>query len=209
MPGLNKVCDVQLQARTVEPVLLGDGSKRELLRVDQTTVVDGKPAPEFDARVYVDANGQVLKSEQDVFTGIAIFRTTKEGALAPAGPVKFDLILNTVVKVGQRIPNPEQTRHIKYRVTLKDSEPGQVIPSDLRQTVTADETKTRPPWRSRPPAPWTGPRRPRRSPRSSSSPTSWWAAMMLEFGAMRSERRGAWSIPGRRPRGSTIGYSRT
>ncbi len=142
MPGLNKICDVQLQARTVEPVLLGDGSKRELLRVDQTTVVNGKPAPEFDARVYVDANGQVLKTEQDVFTGIAIFRTTKEGALAPSGPVKFDLILNTVVKVAQRIPNPEQTRHIKYRVYLKDSDISQVIPNDLRQTVTKDATKS-------------------------------------------------------------------
>ena len=35
IPELNKVCDVQLRARTIQPVLLGDGSSRPLLRVDQ------------------------------------------------------------------------------------------------------------------------------------------------------------------------------
>ena len=141
IPELNKVCDVQLRARTIQPILLGDGSSRALLRVDQTTVVDGKPRPEYDARIYVDADGQVLKSEQDVMGGIVMYRTTKQNAMAPGGPVQFDLILDTVVKVSRRIPDPEQTRHVKYRITLKNSEAAEIIPNDLRQTIVPDASK--------------------------------------------------------------------
>ena len=135
IPELNKVCDVQLQAQTIQSVLLGDGSSRALLRVDQTTVVDGKPKPEYDARIHVDADGQILKSEQDVMGGIVMYRTTEENAKSPGGPVKFDLILDTVVKVSRRIPDPYETRHVKYRITLKESDPTQVFPKDSRQTV--------------------------------------------------------------------------
>jgi hypothetical protein len=135
IPELNKVCDVMLEARTIEPVLMGDGTKRPLLRVDQTTTVDGKRRPEYDARLYADSEGQVLKSEQDVLGGMVVYRTTEAAAKAPSGPIKFDLILSTVVKVGRKIPNPEQTRHIKYRVSLKDSEPAKVFPVDARQSV--------------------------------------------------------------------------
>jgi transglutaminase-like putative cysteine protease len=135
IPELNKVCDVTLEARTIEPVLLGDGTKRPLLRVDQTTVVDGKRRPEYDARLYVDPEGQVLKSEQDVLGGMVVYRTTKEAALSPAGPVKFDLIHSSVAKVARKIPNADQTRHVKYRITLKDSEPARVFPADARQSL--------------------------------------------------------------------------
>ena len=72
----------------------------------------------------------MLKSEQDVLGGMVVYRTTKEAAKAPAGPVKFDLIPSTVAKVPRKIPNPEQTRHVKYRVTLQGSEIAQVFPAD-------------------------------------------------------------------------------
>ena len=75
--------------------------------------------------------GQVLKSEQDVLGGMVVYRTTKEAAKAPAGPVKFDLILSSVVKVARKIANPDQTRHVKYRVTLKDSDPRPGLPDRL------------------------------------------------------------------------------
>jgi hypothetical protein len=138
IPELNKVCDVQLQARRIEPVLLGDGKPRRLLRVDQTTRVDGTPRPEYDAQIWVDSEGQVLKSEQDVMGGIVIFRTTKAAATSPGGPVQFDLILDTVVKVVRKIPNPEQTRNVRYRISLRDVDPAQVIPTDARQTIQPD-----------------------------------------------------------------------
>ncbi len=138
VPELNTVCTVELQARTVEPVLLGDGASHNLLRVDQTTAVDGQPRPEYDARVWVDEAGQVLKSEQDVMGGVVMYRTTKEAATSPAGPVQFNLVLDTVVKVERRIPNPEQTRSVKYRITLNGSEPARVIPTDARQSIQAE-----------------------------------------------------------------------
>jgi transglutaminase-like putative cysteine protease len=140
IPELNKVCDVMLEARTIEPVLLGDGARRPLLRVDQTTTVEGKRRPEYDARLYVDPEGQVLKSEQDVLGGMVVYRTTRDAALAPAGPVKFDLILSSVVKVPRKIPNPDQTRHVKYRVTLGNTAPAQVFPTDSRQALLEQPT---------------------------------------------------------------------
>ena len=98
-------------------------------------MIEGKPRPEYDARIWVDSAGQVLKSEQDVLGGIVMYRTTKEAATSPGGPVQFDLILGTVVKVARKIPDPERTRHVKYRITLKESDPAQLIPNDPRQTL--------------------------------------------------------------------------
>jgi hypothetical protein len=139
VPGLDKVCDVTLESRSYEPILLGDGAKRPLLQVDQTTAVDGKHLPEYDARLYVDRDGQVLKSEQDVMGGIVIYRTTREAALSPPGLV-HDMILSSVVKVDRKIPNPDQTRDIKYRLTLKGSEPAKVFPADARQSIQAQQS---------------------------------------------------------------------
>ncbi len=63
------------------------------------------------------------------------YRTTERAAKAPGGPVQFDLILNTVVKTAHKIPDAENTRHVKYRITLKDSDPALAIPNDPRQTL--------------------------------------------------------------------------
>lgn len=139
IPELNKVCDVTLEAHSVEPVILGDGSKRPLLRVDQTTRFEGKHRPEYDSRVYVDAEGQILKSEQDVMGGMVYFRTNKEAALAPAGPIQFDTILGSVVKVDHKITDPERTRHVLYRLRLEKSEPTGVFPADSRQSIRPDK----------------------------------------------------------------------
>ncbi len=138
VPGLDKVCDVMLESRSYEPILLGDGVKRPLLRVDQTTTVNGKRRPEYDARLFVDRDGQVLKSEQDVMGGIVVYRTTEVAAKAPSDLVQ-DVNLTTLVKVDRKIPNPDQTRHVRYRLTLKDSEPAKVFPADARQSLQAQE----------------------------------------------------------------------
>jgi transglutaminase-like putative cysteine protease len=70
--------------------------------------------------------------------GMVVYRTTREAALAPAGPVQVDLIESTVVKVARKIPNPDQTRQVRYRVTLKGSEPAKAFPADVRQSITPD-----------------------------------------------------------------------
>ena len=109
MVELNKVCDITLAAGGIEPVILGDGSSRPLLRVELTTRVDGKARPEFDSTMWVDSSGQALKGEQDIFGGVVMYRTTKEAALSSGGPIQFDLIKSTVIKIGRALPDPEQT----------------------------------------------------------------------------------------------------
>ncbi len=142
IPELNKVCDQTLIAKSLEPTVLGDGSKRDLLRVDLTTEVDGKHRPEYDSRVFVDPKGQVLKSEQDIMGGMVYYRTSREAALAPAGSVRFNMIAETMVKVPRPISNPDQTRQVRYRVTLKKQDPSQVFPIDARQSVKKEEGAT-------------------------------------------------------------------
>jgi transglutaminase-like putative cysteine protease len=142
MPDLNKICDIQLKGGAIEEVTLGDGSKRPLRRIDQVTSLDGKPRPEFDLTLWVDAKGQVLKSEQDILGGMVTYRTTREGATAPNGPIAFDQIKETIVKVARKIRNPEQTRRIRYQVTMKTADPSQIFPVDRRQTIEPGASST-------------------------------------------------------------------
>jgi transglutaminase-like putative cysteine protease len=140
VPELNKVCDVVLKAKPIEEVVLGDGSKRGLRRIEQVVSLDGKPRPEFNLTFWIDQSGQVLKQEQDILGGMVTYRTTKEGATAPNGPIKFDQISNSVAKTKSRISNPEQTRYVKYRISLKDEDPAQIFPTDRRQTIQRVDT---------------------------------------------------------------------
>jgi Transglutaminase-like superfamily len=137
MPELNKICEIALRAQGTEPVVLGDGQARPLLRVEQNTKVDGKPRPEFDCTVWADAKGQVLKSEQDIFGGVVMYRTTEEAAKSPGGPIQFDMIKNTFIKVAREIPQPDRARMVKYKLTLKAGNPAEAIPAGFRQTLQA------------------------------------------------------------------------
>jgi hypothetical protein len=136
MPDLNRVCDITLTAKAPEEVVLGGGTKRSLLRVEQTTKLDDKPRPEFDTTLWVDTGGQVLKSMQDILGGMVVYRTTKEGAMAPGeGGADFDQILHSVIKVTRKITRPEATRDVSYRLALRGEDPAKVIPADRRQTL--------------------------------------------------------------------------
>lgn len=142
MPDLNKVCDVKLDAKAMEEVKLGGGVARSLLRVDQVTSLDGKPRPEFDVTLWVDSDGQVLKSKSDSLGGLVTFRTTKEGALAADAAVAgFDQILHSVIKVKNQFTRPSDTRDVRYKVTLKGENIADVIPADRRQTLAPGDSK--------------------------------------------------------------------
>ena len=142
IPDLNKVCDIKLTAVREEQVELGGKVIRSLLRIDQTTVLDGKPQSVFDATLWADSRGQIFKTAQDVLGGMVSYRTTREGANAPDSLVKFDQILNSVIKIKRKITKPEATRAIKYRVTLRGEEPLLVLPTDRRQTLRPDTDKS-------------------------------------------------------------------
>jgi hypothetical protein len=135
IPELNKIADITLTAGGMESVILGDGSTRSLLRVEQTTRVDGKPRPEYNTTNWVDSGGQILKAETESFGKLITYRTTKEGATSPAGPIQFDVISGTVIKAARLIPNSEQCRYVKYRLAYSGGEITEAIPSDSRQTV--------------------------------------------------------------------------
>jgi transglutaminase-like putative cysteine protease len=94
----------------------------------------GSPLPGMNSTYWVDAGGQILKSSTDVFGGMVTYRTTREAASAEAaGP--FDIARALIVPVTRKIPSPEATRDIVYRVVLKDEEPSAVFPADRRQEV--------------------------------------------------------------------------
>ena len=139
-PELNEVCGIKLTAVKEEEVELGGGTKRTLLRVEQTTMLSDKPRKEFDYTLFVDSQGQVIKSHSEVNGGMDLYRTTREGALA-AGGGQFDQITHSVIKVPRPINNPERTRNVRYKVKLKGDAPATVIPDDRRQSLTPS-TKT-------------------------------------------------------------------
>ena len=141
MPTLNKVCDIELVASKIEPTVMGDGTNRPLLHVEQKTSADGKQKPEFDVRLWVDAEGQVLKQEVDILGGYVQYRTTEQAAKAKGGANQFDLIAGSMIKVKHVLPNPEETRTVRYQVTFKDIEPAQIIAVDSRQSLQAQPGK--------------------------------------------------------------------
>jgi transglutaminase-like putative cysteine protease len=138
IPDLNQICDVTLDARQNEVVVLGDGEKHSLLRVEQTTRQDGKPRPEFNTTLWVDSSGQVIKASQDVLGGMVLYRTTKDGALAPDRGVSVDRIAHSVIKIANKIANPTNVRAIRYRIELPGDDLSQLIPNDRRQTLTTE-----------------------------------------------------------------------
>ena len=63
-------------------------------------------------------------------------------AMSSGGPIQFDLIKNTIIKVASKIPTPGQTRYAKYRLTLKDGDLSELIPNDPRQRFSRARPRT-------------------------------------------------------------------
>ena len=135
VPDLNKVVEATLTARAAESVPLGGGTNRDLLRVDQEIAyLDGKKAPEMNSTLWVDENGQILKTFTDANGGMVTYRTTREAALRSAP--KVDLIAAQIIKLARKINDPESKRDIIYKITLANGDPSEVFPADRRQAVT-------------------------------------------------------------------------
>ena len=87
-PIVNKVCEIELQAVDVESTVMGDGKLRDLLHVEQKTKIDGTHKREFDLRIWVDQEGQVLKQEQDILGGLRSVSDHQGGGQVQARPPK-------------------------------------------------------------------------------------------------------------------------
>lgn len=133
IPDLNQVCVTKLVAKAKEPVQLGQGPKRDLMRVEQSILdATGKPLPGMVSTLWVDEGGQILKSSTELMGKLVTYRTTKEGATAPNGEVN---LFEKVVRVPRKIVNAESRREIVYRVGMKDDKIAEVLPADRRQSL--------------------------------------------------------------------------
>lgn len=142
IPDLNAICDITLTAAGREEVVLGDGKKRSLMKVEQTTMLKGKSQPEFNTTLWIDDTGQVLKSAQDVLGGFVFYRTTEQGANTPNNAANVDSIMQSVIKVTNKISRAGDRHDVRYRITHKTDNPAELLPADRRQTVTPGKSKT-------------------------------------------------------------------
>lgn len=134
IPLLNKIGTLKLKAAAKETIELGGRVKRELLRVEAPVFgPDDKQLVESSATLWVDDNGQILKQSSDVYGGTVFYRTTEAAAKAPNG--EMDLIAEQIVKVPQKVPNPERTRAIVYQVSATGDSPANLFPDDRRQQI--------------------------------------------------------------------------
>lgn len=137
IPDLNKICQTKLEAVGYEDVPLGPKSEsHKLLKVESVVSdLDGKPIDGLHSTLWVDAQGQLMKTKTDLLGGMYTYRTTKEGASAPVTS-PFELLEASILKIPQPIPNAENTRDIVYRVTGQGAD--SLFPNDHRQTSKAE-----------------------------------------------------------------------
>jgi hypothetical protein len=140
LTDLNAIGDFRLAARRMEEVSLLGGTRRPLLRIDQTATIDGKPRPEFNTTLWADPQGEVRKTSSDNLGGMVTFRTNRKDAQAPiavgrGGTVPVDQIASSIIRVSPPMARSRASRTATYRVTLKDDDPAQIIPADRRQSL--------------------------------------------------------------------------
>jgi hypothetical protein len=136
IPELNKIGVTRLAAQAVETVSVGGNVKQELLRVDQITLVDGKPSPGLEQTLHVDSAGQIRRTMNSSFGGMEVYRTTKEFATKNITGAKLDLAAAALMKVKRKIQSPTESREMVYNVRMTGDQPAQVFPNDPRQTLT-------------------------------------------------------------------------
>ncbi len=135
VPDLNVVGTTTLKATELVDVQLGGDATMRLLRVESEVLgTDGKPLPGMDTTYFVDASGQILKSETDSFGGLITYRTTRSGALEPARG-GFPIVESLIVPSTRPINNPETVRSAVYRLRFKDANLDEILPTDSRQTL--------------------------------------------------------------------------
>ncbi len=136
--GFNKIAQIDMTAGRYETTQLLDHSE-ELLRIEMMATMPDSPA--LRQVLWMDRQGTVQKIEYGALRQI-FYRTTREIALADAGPNRFDMIRSTTIPVDRRIAEPDGTRRIRYRVHLDQDDPSKVFASGPTQRVTAIDPHT-------------------------------------------------------------------
>jgi hypothetical protein len=137
MPATNQVVTIELVAGKYEPTALLDHTE-DLLRIDSIITLpmrspDDKP-PVLRSQLWTNREGQVMKTAL-VALRQETFRTSRELALGKTGPRTVDLVLDNTVRVTRPLPNPHETRSVRYRVQLASDDPAKVFYSGRLQQV--------------------------------------------------------------------------
>ncbi|MBN1588062.1 MAG: lasso peptide biosynthesis protein [Pirellulales bacterium] len=137
VPNLNETVTVRLVARHVEPTQLLHGS-HQLLRIDNRTwFADGQA---IDGTIWVDKKGEILKTDASMQQ--QTFRCSREEALDETDLGKFDIGLSSLLAIDRPIPNPHDTRRIRYRVSLADGDPAAAFVAGTSQRIKSLGTKS-------------------------------------------------------------------
>ncbi len=131
MVGFNQAADVELTAKNVEPTELLD-DVRELLRIETVTrLPDGQ---KLDGTIWTDPSGDALKTYTRAMD-METLRVSKAVALAEADAAELDLLPSMLVKIDRPLPNPHQTKQVRYRVRLDSEDPARALTVGPSQAV--------------------------------------------------------------------------
>ena len=136
-PIFNQASEIRLKAADYETTPLLEGTA-ELLRIEVTVQLGPTP---IQSVIWTDRQGQTQKTRLTA-QGWESHRTTREVALTPSSPGRFDLGSSTLVRVQTKINQPHQTRRIVYRVKLKGGNPSQTFAHGGTQRVTKIDDET-------------------------------------------------------------------
>ena len=132
VPIINQIATIEMVGRGKQPTELLDGKKHELLRIDTVTLLpDGN---EIVMTMWTDAIGETLKTSSPAMQQ-ETFRTTKALALSKTAPGKFDLGLDSMVRIEPPLKNPHGTKKVRYRLELDGGDPAKVFAPCPSQSV--------------------------------------------------------------------------
>lgn len=131
-PVLDQVASVDLEARDYEPTPLLAGTF-DLLRIESRIRLPGGQT--IDSTMWTDRAGQVLKTQMPALEQVS-YRVPRQVALAENVGASFDLGQATLVRLAEKLPAGHATRSARYRLTLRDGDPGQSFAHDDVQQLT-------------------------------------------------------------------------
>ncbi|HEV3119344.1 MAG TPA: transglutaminase-like domain-containing protein [Gemmataceae bacterium] len=136
-PSISLVVTVRVAVKDYEEFQV-KGGKRRLLRVDAVPdkIEDVQLPP---TSLWLDEDLQPVRSEVEMpgLGKLILVRTTEKIALDQPNTAKApEILLTTLIRLNQRIPDPHQANSVVYRISLpKDDKPSTAFAQDNRQSV--------------------------------------------------------------------------
>lgn len=137
MSEFSKVVSININADDYRLTKLHDGSEKSLLKVRVTQSI----LPGIGMRVYLDENGDSLRTEADLL-GMVTYSVPRDVALQTIAGAELDVATSTLIKVA----NPPAGLHGRaksvFRIHTKGQNPTDFIPSGGTQTVEQIDDET-------------------------------------------------------------------